>query len=259
MRYDDEIGEERGFGPHDDESQQPGGALHEGQSAQRGYRGHHGRGGRGPREGQEGPGGPDGFGPGGRRGHHGTGFGQGFGPRGSPGSGPGGRRGRRPRGDVRNAILLLLAEQPMHGYQLMEAIAERSGGRWRPSPGAVYPTLNLLEDEGVITLTQSAGRRLAELTEEGRALVDREASAWPDPFAAEDGDRGVDLRHELGQLQDAVRAVARGGTEGQRERAGAILAEARRSVYLLLAGEDPQRTDPQQPADGASDPDSPTA
>jgi len=127
----------------------------------------------------------------------------------------------------------------MHGYQLMEAIAERSGGRWRPSPGAVYPTLNLLEDEGVLTLTQSAGRRLAELTEAGRALVERESAGWSDPFATEGPGGGVDLRGELAQLHEAVRAVARGGTEEQRTRAAQILTEARRSVYRLLAGDEP--------------------
>ncbi|WP_454049517.1 PadR family transcriptional regulator [Cellulomonas sp. Marseille-Q8402] len=140
---------------------------------------------------------------------------------------------------MRNAILLLLVEQPMHGYQLMEAIAERSGGRWRPSPGAVYPTLNLLEDEGVLTLTASAGRKLATLTEEGRALVERESAGWPDPFATDDPEQGVDLRDGLGQLAEAVRAVARGGTEPQRERAAEILADARKAVYRLLAGDEP--------------------
>src|SRR4051794_3835778 len=72
--------------------------------------------------------------------------------------GPRGPRGRAARGDVRAAVLLLLAEEPMHGYQLMQAIAERSGGRWTPSPGAIYPTLNQLEDEGLVTVTQESGR-----------------------------------------------------------------------------------------------------
>src|SRR6478736_9262363 len=130
MRYNDTSDEFESEGRDERSGRGPHGS----------HEGHRGRG--------RGPGGPGGFGPGG------------FGP---GGFGPGGRRGRRPRGDVRNAILLLLAEQPMHGYQLMEAIAERSDGRWRPSPGAVYPTLNLLEDEGVVTLTASAGRKLATL------------------------------------------------------------------------------------------------
>ncbi|MDN5855542.1 MAG: PadR family transcriptional regulator, partial [Actinomycetia bacterium] len=78
-----------------------------------------------------------------------------------------GGRGRAPRGDVRAATLTLLAEEPMHGYQLMQAIADRSNGRWTPSPGAIYPTLNQLEDEGLVTITRESGRKLATLTEAG--------------------------------------------------------------------------------------------
>lgn len=228
MRYNDtndeseDRAERSGRGPH---------GSHEG------HHGHgpRGSGGRGPRGGFGAGFGPGGFGPGGFGPGGFGGFGPGFGP-----GGPGGRRGRRPRGDVRNAILLLLAEQPMHGYQLMEAIADRSGGRWRPSPGAVYPTLNLLEDEGVLTLTASAGRKLATLTPEGRALVEAESASWPDPFATDEAaQQGVDLRDGLGQLAEAVRAVARGGTEPQRERAAEILADARKAVYRLLAGDEP--------------------
>src|SRR4051812_2530440 len=94
-----------------------------------------------------------------------------------PPEGPGGRRhrggrGRAPRGDVRAATLLLLAEQPMHGYQLMQAIAERSGGRWAPSPGAIYPTISQLEDEGLVTVTADAGRKLVTLTDAGREQVE---------------------------------------------------------------------------------------
>ena len=90
-----------------------------------------------------------------------------------------GGRGRAPRGDVRAATLLLLAEQPMHGYQLMQAIAERSGGRWAPSPGAIYPTISQLEDEGLVTVTAAAGRKLVTLTDAGREHIE----SLGDPFA----------------------------------------------------------------------------
>src|SRR3954454_774724 len=93
--------------------------------------------------------------------------------------GRGGRGGRAPRGDVRTAVLLLLAEEPMHGYQLMQAIAERSGGSWTPSPGAIYPTLNQLEDEGLVTVTADAGRKLVTLTDAGREYLESQG----DPFA----------------------------------------------------------------------------
>src|SRR5690242_18977926 len=87
------------------------------------------------------------------------------------------RRDRAPRGDVRTAVLVLLAEQPMHGYQLMQSIADRTGGRWQPSPGAIYPTISQLEDEGLISVTSSAGRKLGELTEAGRDHIAAHAGA----------------------------------------------------------------------------------
>src|SRR4051812_49623272 len=130
-----------------------------------GHRQHHPRGGFGP-------GGP-GFGPGGPGGPGGRGLGRGFGPGGRQGGG-GGRpgRGRAGRGDVRAAVLALLATEPMHGYQLMQAIADRSGGRWTPSPGAIYPTISQLEDEGLVTVTAEAGRKLVTLTDAGREQVE---------------------------------------------------------------------------------------
>lgn len=169
-------------------------------------------------------------------GRRGRGFGQ-------PGRGSGGhqrrRAGRRARGDVRNAILMLLAGEPMHGYQLMETIVERSGGRWHPSPGAIYPTLRQLEEEGLVTISPiGGGRHQATLTEQGRTLVDTEAGYWPDPFAStSDTADDVDLRGETTQLHEAARVVARTGTDAQRRAAIALIAEARRGLYLLLAGE----------------------
>lgn len=147
-----------------------------------------------------------------------------------------GGRGRVPRGDVRTAVLLLLAEEPMHGYQLMHAIAERTGGYWTPSPGAIYPTISHLEDEGLVTVTADAGRKLVTLTDAGREHLDANRDAWGDPFAGYDATRpGADLRGLLEQLNGAVRQVARTGTDAQRESAAKILAETRRSLYLLLA------------------------
>src|SRR4051812_22104061 len=144
----------------------------------------------------------------------------------------GGGRGRAPRGDVRAAVLLLLAEEPMHGYQLMQAIAERSGGRWTPSPGAIYPTISQLEDEGLVTVTADAGRKLVTLTDAGREYLESQG----DPFAGfPAGGPSVDLRALVEQLHGAVRQVARSGTEAQLTAAAGIIAEARRALYLLLA------------------------
>ena len=147
-------------------------------------------------------------------------------------------RGRVPRGDTRAAVLLLLAEQPMHGYQLMQAIADRTGGRWTPSPGAIYPTISQLEDEALVTVTADSGRKLVSLTDAGREHVDAGRDAWPDPFAGYDAaGPGADLRGLLEELHGAVRQVGRAGTDAQRAAAAKILGDARRSLYLLLADE----------------------
>jgi DNA-binding PadR family transcriptional regulator len=154
-----------------------------------------------------------------------------------PPEGPGGRRhrggrGRAPRGDVRAATLLLLAEQPMHGYQLMQAIAERSGGRWAPSPGAIYPTISQLEDEGLVTVTADSGRKLVALTDAGREHVESLGNPF-EGFPA--GNPSTDLRGLVEQLAGAARQVARSGTEAQLTAAAGIIADARRALYLLLA------------------------
>ncbi|KUN16999.1 hypothetical protein AQJ23_43335 [Streptomyces antibioticus] len=128
----------------------------------------------------------------------------------------------------------------MHGYQLMQAITERGNGRWTPSPGAVYPAISQLEDEGLVTVTAQSGRKLAELTEAGREAARTQADQAGDLFAAtEPHDGAPDLRSLLGRLHDATRQVARGGTDDQVVAAAEILDEARRSLYLLLAGETP--------------------
>ncbi|TXG92688.1 PadR family transcriptional regulator [Rhodococcus rhodnii] len=201
-------------------------------------RGHgRGRGGRGPY------GGPADFG--------GAGFGPGVGPgQFGPGGRGRGRGGRGRRGDVRAAILLLLKERPMHGYELIQEIASRSDGVWRPSPGSVYPALSQLEDEGHVVVERLAGRKTARLTESGTEYVEATdlGTPWDDVRAAAD-DGGGDLRRAVGALTGAAGQVAVVGTDAQRRRAVEIVDEARRSLYRLLADDlDPERTDS---ADGA--------
>jgi DNA-binding PadR family transcriptional regulator len=174
----------------------------------------------------------------------GAGFGPGFGP--GFGFGPGGRRGgwrrggpgRGRRGDVRAAILALLAERPMHGYEMIQQIAERSNGIWKPSPGSVYPTLQLLDDEGLITASETDGsKKLFELTEEGRAAAEKiETPPWDE--IAEGADPGhIKLRAAVGQLFGAVWQSAHTANSEQQERIVEILNNARREVYGIL-GED---------------------
>jgi DNA-binding PadR family transcriptional regulator len=158
---------------------------------------------------------------------------------GPPFGGPfGGGRGRRRRGDVRLALLMLLAEEPRNGYQLMQTIEDRSGGRWRPSPGSVYPTLAQLEDEGLIRGIERDGTKLFELTDQGRERLE-ESTVDPPPWAEEDEGTASPSLSQIGsqmfQIGKAALQVAQEGDERQVEKASEILAETRRKLYGILA------------------------
>lgn len=127
----------------------------------------------------------------------------------------------------------------MHGYEMIQEIGERSGGAWKPSPGSVYPTLQLLEDEGLITSASEGGKKLFTLTDAGRQESDSGADApW------EDAGRGVDWEamHEIRQagfgLMEAFGQVWKTGSAGQRDKALAVINDARKKLYLILADED---------------------
>ena len=145
----------------------------------------------------------------------------------------GGRRARR--GDIRTAILALLAEQPMHGYQIIQELSERTGGVWTPSPGSVYPTLQQLEDEELVRATESdTGKRVYELTDAGR----ERAAGQPEPWKSVAGggdDPLVELRDLVFGVMAATRQVASAGTGVQIEAAQQILRDARKRLYRLLA------------------------
>jgi DNA-binding PadR family transcriptional regulator len=142
------------------------------------------------------------------------------------------------RGDVRAAALALLSERPRNGYQIIQEIAERSHGIWRPSPGSVYPALQQLEDEGLIRAEESGGRRTFRLTEDGRAYVRRNDAQIGEPWAEvadSVSEELVDLRVLFGQVGMAMRQVAEVGTPAQRGAARKVLVDARRALYRLLA------------------------
>lgn len=189
------------------------------------------RGGPHPRGFGRGPSG--GFGPGG------------FGPGGDLGRGRG-RGGRGRRGDVRAAILLLLAETPMHGYELIQQIVTKSDGAWKPSPGSIYPALSQLEDEGLVSIDKIEGRKTANLTEAGRTYVeehrDELGTPWDDVRSSVGGD-ALDLRGLIGLLMGAAGQVAAVGTPDQVKAAGDVLTDARRRLYGILAAEDRPGTD----------------
>jgi DNA-binding PadR family transcriptional regulator len=167
------------------------------------------------------------------RGRHGRGL-RGPAGFGGPGFGPGRRAGR---GDMRAAILALLAEEPMHGYQIIQVISERSGGNWTPSPGSVYPTLQHLEDEGLIEPAPSeSGRNVYTLTEAGRTAQAADGTATPWAEAEKDVDDDlVELRDLVHQVLAATRQVAQAGTTAQVKGAQDVLRTARKGIYRLLA------------------------
>ena len=181
----------------------------------------------------------------GRRRHHRGPHGRGPGP-GGPGFGPWGGRGpwgpprgrRRERGDVRAAILLLLAEQPRHGYEILTEISDRSDGRWQPSPGSIYPVLKRLARDGLVQPEHENGKRIFSLTDEGRAVVEAEKDGWGEPWTQENdpaAEASMELFAEGKQLGAAVWQVSQGNDPEQIAATMVILAEARKKIYGVLA------------------------
>lgn len=168
----------------------------------------------------------------------------GFGP-GGGGRGPRGRGRKARRGDIRTAALLLLAEEPRNGYQIMQEIEERSEGVWRPSPGSTYPALQQLEDEGLIRAQEVDGRKLFVLTDAGREQVAQRDQEQLAPWEQMSGDVS-DQAHELGRLirevASAFTQVVKTGSEAQMGEARKVLARTRKDLYRILADGDPEGT-----------------
>ncbi|HYZ28812.1 MAG TPA: PadR family transcriptional regulator [Thermoleophilaceae bacterium] len=160
----------------------------------------------------------------------------GFAPWGPPFGGRGGGPRVR-RGNVRAAILALLAERPMHGYEMIQELEGRTNGLWRPSAGSIYPTLQLLEDEGLVTGEESEGKRRFSLTDAGRAEAE-ELGRPPWEEVTDGGEaHASSLRDSAFQLGAAIIQVVRTGSEDQIAKTRDILNDARRRVYTVL-GED---------------------
>jgi DNA-binding PadR family transcriptional regulator len=151
------------------------------------------------------------------------------------GWGPGRGRHRVQRGDVRSAILALLDDRPMHGYEMITELDERTGGRWRPSAGSIYPTLQLLEDEGLVSAEEVDGKRVFSLTENGREQVPPSAEGGrPWEEVDEDSPRFA-IRSELMRTVGAAKQVARADDEEQITKAAEVLKDARKQLYGILA------------------------
>mgnify|MGYP004465956715 CR=1 FL=1 len=163
--------------------------------------------------------------------------GPGFGGPGWGHEGRGGRRGGRgSRPNVRPAVLALLLERPMHGYEMIQELESRTGGIWRPSPGSVYPTLQLLEDEGLIEAQATGGRKSYQLTDAGRP--EAETAAQNPPWAQFTDDtmsQVQDFRDAAVGIMSALKQVGFNGTPEQRDKALVVLNETKRKLYAILA------------------------
>ena len=163
---------------------------------------------------------------------------------------PGFARGpKASRGDVRAAILALLREGPRNGYQIMSEIEERSGGAWRPSPGAVYPALQQLADEGLVEAEESGGRRTFSLTDAGRRYIEENPesarAAW-ESMAADSAEEMPGLFAQAAQLAGSIVQMAHAGTPGQIRAAEALLEQTRRQMYQILASGEGSEQDEEQ-------------
>jgi DNA-binding PadR family transcriptional regulator len=147
----------------------------------------------------------------------------------------GGRPQRRRRGDIRTAILTVLAENPGHGYEVIRTLEERSGGMWRPSAGSVYPTLQQLEDEGLVRSQTVDGRRVYEVTDEGRTEAAARARRAGAQGGRPDGGGAPEWVLELKTLAGALKQVAVNGTDEQRAAALTLVRDARKGIYQLLS------------------------
>ncbi len=163
------------------------------------------------------------------------------------GRGPHGRgRHRARRGAVTTAIITLLNERPMHGYELITELEQRSGGRWKPSPGAVYPALGKLEANALVTSKEEDGKRLYELTEEGRQVAAKLSTRSEGglPWEQFDGGGHGDLRRALAELVGPARQIGRFGSASQTEAANTVIKDATAKLYKILA-EGPGEPEPQ--------------
>jgi DNA-binding PadR family transcriptional regulator len=148
--------------------------------------------------------------------------------------GPGGQRARR--GDIRASVLRLLSEQPMHGYQIIQELSARSGGAWSPSAGSVYPTLQLLADEGLIIAEETSGKKVFSLTDAGTATVAETAdqpAPWDEVAQADAGNGSY--REAVAKLMGAVFQIGKGGSTTQVAAALEVLTDARKKLYAILS------------------------
>lgn len=153
-----------------------------------------------------------------------------------------GQGGRQRRGDIKFVLLDLLKDQPRHGYELIKVMEERSGGFYRPSPGAVYPTLQLLEEEGSVTSQVVDDKRIYTITDAGRKLLEEREASHDErrgPFGGRrhgaETPQLLDLRHSMMALFESVMQSTRYGSPEQVKAVQALIESTNKEVHAILA------------------------
>ena len=144
---------------------------------------------------------------------------------------------RAKRGDVKYIILAALAEKPMHGYDIIQTLEQRHEGWYRPSPGSIYPTLQMLDDGGFVTSEQVDGKKVYTITAAGKKLL---AERSDDSDDSGDADSGMDWSEMRDSAFKFIAAVRQGVTHEDpqvREQVRRIVDEARKKIYKILAEE----------------------
>jgi DNA-binding PadR family transcriptional regulator len=165
------------------------------------------------------------------KGRHGKHFGKHFGRHWS-------EEHRTPRGDMKYILLELLAEQPRHGYELIKELEARYGGFWKPSPGSVYPTLQLLEEGGYLSSEQIEGKKVYTITESGRQLLAEIGDRRPGMERGQKPQQLIELKEAMTDLGAAVMQVARSGNSDKVSRVREILSRVKREIYTILSEDD---------------------
>jgi len=146
-----------------------------------------------------------------------------------------GNEHRAKRGDVKFIVLGALAEKPMHGYDIIQSLEQRHEGRYRPSPGSIYPTLQMLEDGGFVTSEQVDGKRVYTITDAGKKLL---AERHDDADETGDSDTETDWSGMRESAIKFIAAVKQGVTHEDpkvREQVMTVVNEARKNIYKILA------------------------
>jgi len=144
---------------------------------------------------------------------------------------------RTPRGDIKYILMALLAEQPRHGYELIKELEERYGGSWKPSPGSVYPTLQLLEEGGYLISEQQEGKRVYTITDSGRELLAQRGDPLDWMEKRSKPQQWMELGNAIADVGAAVMQVARSGNSDKISRVQEILTRVKREIYSILAEE----------------------